>query len=141
MASRTGDNLFSSNLDRTKWSISPLGQALSLTGGVFGLTGGMNDQNLRPASRSILLLTGLPPLTTRGSGAPILIHSAKLAATCRDSLSRGGIFSLPTWRIACSSRLSAGLPGTITGPDSPPLSMPCFESRNSSPLRLRASAE
>ena len=35
--------MFSSNLDRMKWSISPLGQALSLTGGVFGLTGGMKD--------------------------------------------------------------------------------------------------
>ena len=55
--------------------------------------GGWNDQNFRPSST----LIGLPAVaTSRGSGAPWVIHVSRSAIAAADSLPLGGIFRSPS---------------------------------------------
>ena len=55
--------------------------------------------------------------------------SISTSAISLGSSSFGGIFVSPPRSSALINKLSAGLPGTSTGPLSPPLSTPAFESR------------
>src|SRR5688500_8161220 len=74
---------------------------------------------------------------SRGSGAPRLIHSSKSATSAGGSGFFGGILrSGSVRRIAFTSKLFSGSPGTITGPNSPPACQPLRESRVSPPFIL-----
>src|SRR5206468_9243392 len=53
--------------------------------------------------------------------------------TCALPISSGGIFNSPPRRTAWTSRLSSGLPGTTTGPSSPPAWTASAESSRSPP--------
>ena len=67
------------------------------------------------------------------------IHWVNLSMASCGSLVLGGICrSVSPCETARISRLSLGLPGTIAGPASPPLSSPARVSSCSSPLALPA---
>jgi hypothetical protein len=106
-----------------KWSTGDCGHALSFTFGSGWSFGAMNAQcdfglwtlDFGPWTNSAL-----------GSGAPLQIHASKSATCCADSFFFGGICkSVLVWRMAASSRLRSGSPGTTDGsPELPPRRRP-----------------
>jgi hypothetical protein len=63
-------------------------------------------------------------LPETGHGAPSATQRFREAISLAESFPLGGILSSPAYSIASMSRLAAGLPGTRTGPLSPPASAP-----------------
>ncbi len=89
--------------------------------GIVGACSGWNDHQCRVSS---VILSGSVRTATpvAGQGAPILIQSFNTPISSSESLPPlGGILISPVWCTACSSRLLSGSPGTIAGPESPPL--------------------
>ena len=72
-----------------------------------------------------------------GIGAPSFIQCSNFETTAFDNFESGGICK-PSCRRALISELSAGLPGTTTGPPSPPRRIPPGVSSSKPPLSLFA---
>src|SRR5579883_3590577 len=92
--------------------------AEALVLGIAGRAMGWNDQNFRPFSRSMTYFLGVDAVwPSRGSGAPIFTQASKSARMLSASLPLGGMaVSGFVCRIARTSLLRAGLPGTMIGP-------------------------
>ena len=137
VASRVAVRFFL-ELASTNWSIHPWPSGVLYCGRFF--RGGMKAKIFCLLRGRFHFLVGLPPLATRGSGAPMAIHSESSQSPVREACAWAA-FEFALVVNGSINRLSPGWPGTITGPESPPLRMPCLESRKRPPLRLRASAE
>src|SRR6187431_522258 len=104
-------------------------QALSLTTGTAGTTGGTKAQYFLDPAAEEETETGAP------QGAPICTHCVNTARSASFIFGPGGIFNGPAvCRTAFINKLSAGFPGTIDGPRPPPLSACSRESNRSPPI-------
>jgi len=75
-----------------------------------------------------------------GHGAPARTQSTSTAMSASLSFGRllGICGAFGSRFTAWINRLSSGLPGTIAGPDSPPVNRPCSESTRRPPLAFSA---
>ena len=84
---------------------------------------------------AIALVAGWGALPSTGQGAPIFTQAVRSAISWSFNLPPSGIFSRSSvWLTARMRRLCSGLPGTMAGPDLPPLSKFSRESSCSPPI-------
>ena len=136
-ASAAGFRPLDSSSATMKRSMSLATRPASETSGGIAATGLEKLHHDAAASRF------MPPRRasrTRGSAAPELIQVARSAISPGVSAgpaSSGGIAETPSAPCtARSSRLASLSPGTIAGPESPPVCQPCRESSARPPLVL-----
>src|SRR5665213_218150 len=110
--------------------------AASMTDGGSVAFTGWNDQNLRCSSVMRNSPTGAASTIVFGQGAPSSTQHVRIWISRSLSLPVGGIFGLSLKRIACTIKLSSGLPGATAGPRSPPLRSDSLEVILRSPLVL-----
>ena len=133
-ASSAGARLRSSSLCRMNWSMSDSGRSASSTADGSAWTSGRKNQLSGSPSGTRWGVAAFCSSAACGHGAPFRIHCSNAAICC--SLRRfpsKGILSSPVWRIARIRRLDSGSPGTIAGPDSPPMSNASRESTRKAP--------
>ncbi len=105
-------------------------QAMSFTFGAGGSWTGRNAQ-CRIAVAETAVEPSRPSASDAadvgagsGHGAPIRAQAVRSSIACWGSLALGGILTVESYRIASTSGLSSGWPGTTTGPASFPFSTP-----------------
>src|SRR3954469_17238281 len=92
-----------------------------------------------PAEADGELLVAVEPAAKAGHGAPALTQSTSASTSAAVRRPPFGIFRVArVCRTASISRLLSGSPGTITGPDLPPLSSASRESTRRPPIRSSA---
>ena len=109
---------------RTKRSIAPFGHEASLTAGIGGFSTGRNAQNARSSGEIFPDATTLGRADLGGRLGPdgaVADPFARAATSASLSFPLGGIWRSAEWFTASIRRLASGRPGSIAGPESPPL--------------------